>query len=159
MLSGLTSFQTITDLVEQKSKYLGFQVFRHRNFSPEGVSSPPTPLSSETQALVELQKLGPAARGTIYIQLARFPTHYLVIVITHEDFRYALISVKVLNDTLFGNLIMEDIGWLDVRRIRGSRSVGAPGDAIISPLNTQGGQQRHCDADDSIQDGPLREDR
>lgn len=28
--------QTITDIVEQKANYLGFQVFRHRNFSKEG---------------------------------------------------------------------------------------------------------------------------
>lgn len=29
--------QTITDLVEQKAKYLGFQVFRYRNFAEEGM--------------------------------------------------------------------------------------------------------------------------
>lgn len=29
-------WQTITDIVEQKANYLGFQVFRHRNFAKEG---------------------------------------------------------------------------------------------------------------------------
>ena len=31
-------WQTITDIVEQKANYLGFQVFRHRNFSKEGLA-------------------------------------------------------------------------------------------------------------------------
>ncbi|KAI6128239.1 mediator complex subunit MED14-domain-containing protein [Pisolithus croceorrhizus] len=131
---------TITDSVEQKAKYLGFQVFRHRNFSTE-----------------ELHKLGPSARGTIYIQLARFPNHYLVLVITEEDFRYALISVKVLTDSMFANMIMEDIGWLDVRRIREDRDVGTPGEVVIGPLNSQVSQQRkhHVDA---LARSVLRED-
>lgn len=107
-------FNTITDIVEQKANYLGFQVFRHRNFSKE-----------------EIQKLGPAARGMMYIQLANFPTHYLVLVLTDEEFRYALISTKMLSDTMFGNMIMEDIGWLDVRRIRGDRGAGAGMDEVV----------------------------
>lgn len=131
----LLRLYTITDSVEQKAKYLGFQVFRHRNFSKE-----------------EIQKLGPTARGTIYIQLARFPTHYLVLVITEEDFRYALISVKVLTDSMFANMIMEDIGWLDVRRIRGDRGVGSPGDIMISPLISQAGQRRRRHVGASAQD-------
>lgn len=106
-------YNTITDIVEQKANYLGFQVFRHRNFPKE-----------------EIQKLGPAARGTMYIQLANFPTHYLVLVLTDEEFRYALISTKMLSDTMFGNMIMEDIGWLDVRRIRGDRGVDVGMDEV-----------------------------
>jgi mediator of RNA polymerase II transcription subunit 14 len=78
----------------------------------------------------EIQKLGPAARGTMYIQLANFPTHYLVLVLTDEEFRYALISTKMLSDTMFGNMIMEDIGWLDVRRIRGDRGVDVGMDEV-----------------------------
>ncbi|KAG1744781.1 mediator complex subunit MED14-domain-containing protein [Suillus lakei] len=107
-------FNTITDIVEQKANYLGFQVFRHRNFSKE-----------------EIQKLGPAARGMMYIQLANFPTHYLVLVLTDEEFRYALISTKTLSDTMFGNMIMEDIGWLDVRRIRGDGGAGSGMDEVV----------------------------
>lgn len=131
---------TITDSVEQKAKYLGFQVFRHRNFSNE-----------------ELRKLGPSARGTIYIQLARFPSHYLVLVITEEDFRYALISVKLLTDSMFANMIMEDIGWLDVRRIRDDQGVGTPGEVVIGPLNSQVSQRRKQHVDASTRD-VLRED-
>ena len=67
----------------------------------------------------ELSKLGPAARGTVYIQLLSFPSHYLVLVITDDDFRYALIHVAVLMESPLTALVMEDIGWLNVRRIRG----------------------------------------
>ena len=55
----------------------------------------------------------------MYIQLLSFPSHYLVLVITDDDFRYALIHVAVLMDSPLASLVMEDIGWLNVRRIRG----------------------------------------
>ncbi|KAI0644574.1 MED14-domain-containing protein [Trametes meyenii] len=93
---------TITDLAEQKVQYLGLQSFRERNFASE-----------------ELAKLGPDARGTLYIQLANFPSHYLVLVITDNDYRYALINVKVQQATMYNDMIMEDIAWLNVRRIHG----------------------------------------
>ncbi|CDO75529.1 hypothetical protein BN946_scf184871.g10 [Trametes cinnabarina] len=101
---------TITDLAEQKVQYLGLQSFRERNFAPE-----------------ELAKLGPDARGKLYIQLANFPNHYLVLVITDNDYRYALINVKVQRETMYNNMIMEDIGWLNVRRIHGDEFAVEPG--------------------------------
>ncbi|KAI0633692.1 MED14-domain-containing protein [Trametes polyzona] len=101
---------TITDLAEQKVQYLGLQSFRERNFAPE-----------------ELAKLGPNARGTLYIQLANFPSHYLVLVITDNEYRYALINVKVQRETMYNNMIMEDIGWLDVKRIHGGDYSIVPG--------------------------------
>lgn len=58
-------------------------------------------------------------RGVLYIQLTPFPTHYLVLVVTDTDFRYALISVKIVPDSMYQSLVMEDIGWLDVERICG----------------------------------------
>ncbi|THH13385.1 hypothetical protein EW146_g6822 [Bondarzewia mesenterica] len=91
---------TIIELAEQKATYLGLQTFRQRNFARE-----------------EFQKLGPAARGLLYIQLSPFPTHYLVLVVTDDDFRYALISVKTLEDRMFKSMVMEDIGWLNIERI------------------------------------------
>ncbi|KAI0829900.1 MED14-domain-containing protein [Trametes gibbosa] len=93
---------TITDLAEQKVQYLGLQSFRKRNFARE-----------------ELEKLGGDARGTLYIQLANFPSHYLVLVITDTQYRYALINVKVQRDTMYNNLVMEDIAWLNAQRING----------------------------------------
>lgn len=144
--------------MEQKAKYLGFQVFQHRNFSAEGIVLP-LPCSLCNSLFPETKKLGPAARGAMYIQLTRFPTHYLVLVITEEDFRYALISVKVLSDTMFGNMIMEDIGWLDVRRIRGDRRVGTSGTVAISPFGFQASQRKKRITGDPTQDDLRREDK
>ncbi|KAJ7782911.1 mediator complex subunit MED14-domain-containing protein [Mycena metata] len=93
---------TITDLAEQKAVYLGLQSFRRRNFLPD-----------------EMTKLGPTARGAVYIQLSNFPNHYLVLVINDKEFRYALITTRVLTGTMYGNLVMEDIAWLDFDRIHG----------------------------------------
>lgn len=53
-----------------------------------------------------------------------------MLVLTDEEFRYALISTKMLSDTMFGNMIMEDIGWLDVRRIRGDRGADVDMDEV-----------------------------
>lgn len=58
-------------------------------------------------------------RSLLYIQLMPFPTHYLVLVVTDTDFRYALISVRVVPEGIYQSLVMEDIGWLDVERICG----------------------------------------
>jgi mediator of RNA polymerase II transcription subunit 14 len=66
-----------------------------------------------------MAKLGPTARGTLFIQLASFPSHYLVLVITDDSFRYALISVAPAPEARGGQLVMGDIGWLEVCRIHG----------------------------------------
>lgn len=55
----------------------------------------------------------------MYIQLLSFPSHYLVLVVTDDDFRYALINVAVLMDSPLTTMVMEDIGWLNVKRIKG----------------------------------------
>ena len=75
----------------------------------------------------ELKKLGRDAQGTLYIQLGNFPMHYLVLVITDQDFRYALISVQKVERSVNNDLMMEDIGWLNVRRIHGDEIVVEPG--------------------------------
>lgn len=102
-------------------------------------------------------KLGPSARGTLYIQLSNFPSHYLVLVITDADFRYALISVEtlsVLSETIHPNLIMKDIGWLDVRRIHGNDVVvTAQSDQQPEPAS---GQKRKRDVNDDNETGRPR---
>ncbi|KNZ77769.1 Mediator of RNA polymerase II transcription subunit 14 [Termitomyces sp. J132] len=97
---------TITDLAEQKAKYLGLESFRRRNFPPQ-----------------ELHKLGPATRGTLYIQLSNFPNHYLVLVITDERFQYALITTRIITESMYADMIMEDIAWLDFDRIHSEEIV------------------------------------
>src|SRR5277367_1881673 len=68
-------------------------------------------------------QFGTSARGMLYIQLSNSPKHYLVIVITDDEFRYALISVNTQPNSTSGELIMEDIAWLDLRRIHGGSKV------------------------------------
>jgi mediator of RNA polymerase II transcription subunit 14 len=88
---------------------------------------------------LELQKLGPQM-GILYIQLASFPTHYLVLVITEQDFRYALISAQVLPNTPITEMIFGDIGWIDVSRIHGDELVmnHRPGAAGPGPETASG---------------------
>ena len=78
-----------------------------------------TVLCSLTLLFAESIKFGVTVRGVLYIQLSPFPTHYLVLVVTDTDFRYALISVKIVPNSMYQSLVMEDIGWLDVERICG----------------------------------------
>ncbi|KAF9528468.1 mediator complex subunit MED14-domain-containing protein [Crepidotus variabilis] len=92
---------TITDFAEQKASYLGLRSYRRRNIPPN-----------------EAMKLGPDARSTLFIQLANFPDHYLVIVITDENFKYALITTKAIEDNTYAMMVLEDIAWLDFDRIR-----------------------------------------
>ncbi|KAI0785537.1 MED14-domain-containing protein [Abortiporus biennis] len=118
---------TITDLAEQKAKYLGLQSSRTRNFAPN-----------------EIQKFGRDARGNLYIKLSNFPSHYLVLVITDGDFKYALISVKRLEQTMFGDLELVDIGWLDVKRIHGGEITVNQRDVKMPSI----GEKRKRDAGD-----------
>lgn len=46
--------------------------------------------------------------------------------ITNEQFRYALITTKVLSESMYANMVMEDIAWLDFDRIHGE-------DIVITP--------------------------
>jgi len=40
--------------------------------------------------------------------------HYLVLVVPDTDLRYVLIGAKIVLDSMYNSLIMEDTGWLDV---------------------------------------------
>lgn len=51
--------------------------------------------------------------------------HYLVVVITDSDFRYALVSAQIVAGAMYTEMLMGDIGWLDVSRIHG-------GDLVIA---------------------------
>lgn len=101
---------------------MGFQTFRQRNFLREGKHRRTVSIAALVDTscyFSELNKLGSTVRSLLYIQLNPFPTHYLVLVVTDTDFRYALISVKTVPDSMYQSLVMEDIGWLDVERICG----------------------------------------
>ncbi|EJD03366.1 MED14-domain-containing protein [Fomitiporia mediterranea MF3/22] len=99
-------FRTILDLAEQKARYMGLQTFRSRNLPKE-----------------ELEKLGREARSMLFVQLANFQGYYLVLLVTEVEFRFALISVQQKQNSPTSDLVLQDIGWLDVQRIHGSDAV------------------------------------
>ena len=84
-------------------------------------------ICSPAYILSELAKFGPAARAHLFVQLRNFPTHYLVLVVADEDFKHALVSVKSSVENAHTSMVMDDIGWLDVTRIRGSDIRVQPG--------------------------------
>lgn len=73
--------------------------------------------------LVELAKLGREARAYLFIQLANFQGYFLVLLVTEVEFRFALISVQELESSPTSDLVLQDIGWLDVQRIHGNEVV------------------------------------
>jgi mediator of RNA polymerase II transcription subunit 14 len=73
-----------------------------------------------TNVRLELEKFGQSARAHLFVQLRNFPTHYLVIVIADDGFKFALVSVKSVVENARTYMVMDDIGWLDVARIRGN---------------------------------------
>ncbi|TFK53984.1 MED14-domain-containing protein [Heliocybe sulcata] len=128
--------KTIAAHAEQRAQYLGLPTYRHRPFKPN-----------------ELVKLGDfhTVRDRLYVQLAKFPSHYLVIVIMDEEIRYALISVRVHTD-IYPTMIMEDIGWLDVRRIHGDDLVVTQDDRM-DPM--RGLKRKRSGADVASDDSPM----
>ena len=78
----------------------------------------------------------------LYIELAKFPDHFLVLVVTDDDWRYALISVEALPNTPCHDLVMKDIGWLDVKRIHGEDIVVSHrphvGDPVVGQKRKRG---------------------
>jgi mediator of RNA polymerase II transcription subunit 14 len=68
--------------------------------------------------LLERAKLGSDARAYLFIQLTNFPNHYLVIVVTDEKYRFALITTSTDREVMFAHMILQDIAWLDYDRIR-----------------------------------------
>ncbi|KIJ40950.1 hypothetical protein M422DRAFT_32064 [Sphaerobolus stellatus SS14] len=108
IMKAITSFRysTILESAEQKAIALGLQTYKQRNMSRE-----------------EFLKFGPQSRAHLFIQLHNFPTHYLVLVVADEDFKHALVSVKTVVDNGTVSMVIEDIGWLDLKKVRGRVSI------------------------------------
>jgi mediator of RNA polymerase II transcription subunit 14 len=139
--------QTIIDLAEQQAQYLGLHTHRTRNFPAEGILCRRLLIhrrivNSFFFHLTEILKLGPAIRGKLFIQLLNFPKHYLVLVITDEDVKYALISVEVHTEGMYETMSMVDIAWLDVRRIHG-HDIAILAEIAPSQMDAPPDQKRH----------------
>ena len=62
-------------------------------------------------------KLGDSAPGYLFIPLTSFQHYHLVVVVTIEGFKYALMKTsKGLGDTQSKDIIT-DLGWLDPERL------------------------------------------
>lgn len=71
-----------------------------------------------------MAKFGPNLRTQIFISLAMFENHYLVIVADDQQFRFALIWCKVASESPYTSLTVQDIAWLDFERIRAAQDFG-----------------------------------
>lgn len=74
--------------------------------------------------------------------------------ITDNDYRYALINVKVQRDTMYNNLIMEDIGWLDIHRLHTGDMVVEPGHG---PEPVVGQKRKRDDRGDAVPTAPTEQ--
>jgi len=83
--------------------------------------------SFDSLILLELAKFGKDARAHLFIQLHNFPTHYLVLVVADTDFKYALVSLRSALENGTPAMIIEDIGFLDVKKVRGKGGVSGLG--------------------------------
>lgn len=66
-------------------------------------------------SLEELQKFGEAAHGYIFINLPAFPPYYLVVIVTSDGFKYALINTS--RELGSNRVLIEDLGWLDPQNL------------------------------------------
>ena len=58
-----------------------------------------------------------------------------MLVVTDERFQYALITTRVLTESMYANMILEDIAWLDVSRIHEDPVVKANPDKMATRLH------------------------
>lgn len=97
--------KTILDEVDSRAAYLGLTTLRRLPLRPQDIT-----------------KLNNLTRQFSFIKLhhLQLPFHYLVLIMTELEFKFALISVKEDSD---GNLqtwlSIEEIGWLDRGSIAG----------------------------------------
>lgn len=86
--------------------------------------------------MLEVAKLGREARAMLFIQLANFRGYYLVLLVTELEFRFALISVQDMQNSPTNDLVLQDIGWLDVQRLHEN-------DVIVRERFGQLGSENH----------------
>lgn len=65
----------------------------------------------------EFTKFGAPAPGYLFINLASFPSHYIVIIVSEDGFKYALINTSREVVDKRSRLIIADLGWLDPEKL------------------------------------------
>lgn len=90
--------QTIMDEVESRAVYLGYTTLRR------------LPIRQ-----ADLFKFGPITRYCLFLQLPhKTPpaTHYLVLILADEGFRFALVSLKAESDPLQSYMTIDEVAWM-----------------------------------------------
>jgi len=128
----------VTDDLDLKFNYLGLTALRKLMFKPGGsypfsslppfqtdrsnadsfASLFPSPLLSP-----EIAKFGPSSRLFLYVPLPDTPTHFFVAVMTQATFRFALISVRQVQENGMRWLMIDEIGWLDDEKLLAAKVV------------------------------------
>lgn len=67
--------------------------------------------------VTELQKFGDSAPGYLFINLTTLPSYYLVIIVTVDGFKYALINTAREFTDKPPKVIIRDLGWLDPEKL------------------------------------------
>ena len=97
------------DEVESRAVYLGYTALRR------------LPIRQS-----DLFKFGNITRYCLFLQLPhKTPpaTHYLVLILVDEGFRFALVSLKAESDPLQSYMTIEEIGWVG-RAASGDWAIG-----------------------------------
>ncbi|KZT56231.1 MED14-domain-containing protein [Calocera cornea HHB12733] len=68
----------------------------------------------------DMPAFGPSARLFLYIALAAFPSHYLVLVLADSGLQYAMLKVALVNEDVAPEFQILECAWLDIRRITGA---------------------------------------
>ena len=71
---------------------------------------------------------------------------------TDERFQYALITTRILTESMFANMVMEDIAWLDVSRILEDTAVKSSPDKTAARLDIH----RKLEGHDQMIEGPSK---
>ena len=58
-----------------------------------------------------------------------------MLVVTDERFQYALITTRILTESMYANMVLEDIAWLDVSRIHEDPVVKANANKMAAGLH------------------------
>ena len=66
-----------------------------------------------------------------------------MLVVTDERFQYALITTRILTESMYANMVLEDIAWLDVSRIHEEPVVRANPDKMAARLNINNKVEEH----------------
>jgi len=97
---------TLLDEVDSRAAYLGLSTTRR------------IPLRNP-----DLAKFGAHTLGALYVRLPQLSSHFLVLVLNAQGFRFALIAVRDGGDPSQA-LVIDEIGWLDKAKITGAQGKG-----------------------------------